>query len=191
MRTRQNNLRRWRGFSLVEVLISFTVFGLMIGVIASAFVTISRTYRYGYQLMNAQKNLRFVLESVTREVKEGYGYYKDPNSLYFSFSDKDGNLVEYYVDETGQFIRKQGNELLPVISQDLKVSSGFIETRCTAPLSGCQPQVTFVFAIQPKGILRSEPRRRRGERAIQSRVSQVSFTTILQTTIVQRQVATN
>ncbi|KKU09880.1 MAG: hypothetical protein UX61_C0006G0010 [Parcubacteria group bacterium GW2011_GWA2_46_7] len=169
MRLIKNNLRSRSGFTMIEILISFVIFGLMMGVISSSFVTISRTYRYGYLLVNAQKNLRFVLESMTREIKEGSQYYKNPGSLYFSFIDKDGNQVEYYVDTEGDLIRKQAAEELPVIALDLKVSDAIIDVRCTAPSSGCQPRVTFIFTIQP-------------------RAGQIDFKTILQTTIVQRQV---
>ena len=51
---------------MVEILVSLTIFSLVIGVVSAGFVTISRAYQYGYLVVNAQKNLRFVLESMTR-----------------------------------------------------------------------------------------------------------------------------
>lgn len=152
---------------MVEILVSLTIFSLVIGVVSAGFVTISRAYQYGYLVVNAQKNLRFVLESMTREIKEGSQYYSFEGAVGFSFLDKDGNTVEYYVDADQNFIRQQGEEELPVIAQDLRVAEAMIETRCTVAESLCQPQVTFVLTIEP-------------------RVSQVQFKTVLQTTIVQR-----
>lgn len=135
------------GFSLVEVLITFTLFALLIGVVVNSLLVVFRSHRYIFSSLEAQANLRFVLETMTREIKEGSNLNFNPATKTLSFVNKEGQQVEYFLSQEKIF-RRQGAELLPVTAETLKIIK-FDVAGCWRS-SNCQPSVTLLFQIRSR-----------------------------------------
>lgn len=147
MKTENRKLKTHKGFTLVEVMIAFTIFGILAGVITGALLNVFRSHLLIFNTLNSQANLRFLLETMTREVKEGSGLAFDAETNIFSFVNKDGRQVSYYL-EGGVVLRAENSEILPITSQDLIVEK-FDVAGCWQNPS-CQPSLTLLFKVRPK-----------------------------------------
>lgn len=148
---------------------AFTIFAIVVSVSSSVFLDVSRSFRFFIGYLHSQNNLRFVMESMTREIKEGYNYQEVPNG--FRFTNDKGKTITYAVSE-GRLFRREGEVELPVTDARLNVNDFSVVLVCAGGGS-CQPRVTFIIRISPRFS------------AID--LSRFSFT--LQTTITQRRLA--
>ena len=136
------------GFTFVEMVISFTLFSMLMTVVSSVFITVSKNYIFFSSYITELSNLRFVLERTSREVKEGYNY-QVPASGQFTFINKDLQNVSYYLDANGRIYRSAQGIVLPITDERLRVQS--FETILACPSgSGCQPVATFVLKLAPR-----------------------------------------
>ncbi len=141
-------LRKTRpGFTLVEVMIAFTIFGILASVITGALLNVFRSHLFIFNTLNSQANLRFLLETMTREIKEGNNLAFDAGTNTLSFANKDGRRVRYYL-EASAVLRAENGEILPITSQDLLVEK-FDVAGCWEN-SSCQPSVTLLFKVRPR-----------------------------------------
>ncbi|MEW5805599.1 MAG: prepilin-type N-terminal cleavage/methylation domain-containing protein [Patescibacteria group bacterium] len=135
------------GFTLAEVLISFTIFGLLIGVVTGTLISVFRSHRYIFNSLDSQANLRFILETMTREIKEGSNLNFNPQTKTLSFLNKDGQGVEYFLDQ-GKMFRREGTEVLPITSESLEITRFDVAGCWQRP--NCQPSVTLLFQVKPE-----------------------------------------
>ncbi|KKQ98882.1 MAG: hypothetical protein UT24_C0032G0012 [Candidatus Woesebacteria bacterium GW2011_GWB1_39_12] len=141
-------LRKTRpGFTLVELMITFTIFGILTGVITGVLLNVFRSHLFVFNSLNSQANLRFLLETMTREIKEGNNLSFNQGTKTISFTNKDGQDVAYYL-ENSAISRRENGEILPITSQDLIVEK-FDVSGCWQS-STCQPSVTVFFKVRPK-----------------------------------------
>lgn len=61
MKTENRKLKTHKGFTLVEVMIAFTIFGILAGVITGALLNVFRSHLLIFNTLNSQANLRFLL----------------------------------------------------------------------------------------------------------------------------------
>ncbi|OGY39338.1 MAG: hypothetical protein A2418_01575 [Candidatus Brennerbacteria bacterium RIFOXYC1_FULL_41_11] len=142
------------GFTLVEVMISFTLFGLLVGVITGSLINVFRSHFYVFSTLNSQANLRFLLETMTREIKEGNNLVFDSEARTLSFANKDNSLVSYYL-EHGVVYRNEGAETLPITSNDLDVLKFDVAGCFDSAL--CQPSVTLLLEISQRVRFQNQP----------------------------------
>ena len=90
------------GFTFVEMVISFTLFSMLMTVVSSVFITVSKNYNFFSSYITGLSNLRFVLEPTSREVKEGYNYQVPANG-HSTFINKDLQNVSYSLASNGRF----------------------------------------------------------------------------------------
>ena len=147
MKTENGKLKTKKGFTLVEVMIAFTIFGILAGVITGVLLSVFRSHLFIFNTLNSQANLRFLLETMTREIKEGrgLGFDADTNTLFFT--NKDGRQVSYYLQD-GAVLRAENSEILPITSQDLVVEKFDVAGCLQTP--SCQPSVTLLFKVRPR-----------------------------------------
>ncbi len=167
---RNKNLNFKKAFTLPEILVSLFIFSIAITLLIPIFINISRSYRAIAGFINAQNNLRFVLELMTREIKEGTNYQK-PSYGVFSFINQDGEKIKYqlknYVIE-----RSVNGMTYPLTDKRLEVKDFDVILFCQNNDLTCQPRVTFIIKIEPASEIESE------------KFSSFSFA--LQTSITQR-----
>ena len=61
--------RRASGFTLVEILVVMTIFGVVIGAVYSLYITHQKTSYVQEDLVDLQQNLRIAMDSITRDMR--------------------------------------------------------------------------------------------------------------------------
>ncbi len=167
---KNRNSKFKKAFTLPEILVSISIFSVAITLLIPIFINISRSYRAIAGFINAQNNLRFVLESMTREIKEGSDYQNTGTGV-FLFTDQDNKKIEYRLKD-GVIYRSVSNTTYPLTDNRLKVSDFKAILHCPNNDLTCQPRVTFIIKIEPTSEIDNE------------KFSSFSFA--LQTSITQR-----
>lgn len=118
------------GFTLIEVMVSVSVFAIILTVGIGSLLTINNAYRKSQTERVVIDNLNFALESMSRELRTGHDYncggVCDPNgNSTIKFINSDGNTVMYNFDLNGGQgrITKDGTGLTDpsfVVIDDLK-----------------------------------------------------------------------
>ena len=65
--------RRVQGFSLVEILVSLTVFGLVMAAAGVAFISIYKNWQRQRDYLQCIENARWAMEFMTNEIRKGGG----------------------------------------------------------------------------------------------------------------------
>ncbi len=88
-----------RGFTLVEMMVSLTIFAVVLGVVFSFMHNTSTSYQKTRQKVQYQQSLRAVISLMTREIRSTGC---DPNSVGFDqFNQADALLLECMMDLNG------------------------------------------------------------------------------------------
>ncbi len=151
LRTRKRNtLKRQQnlGFSLIELMVSLTIFSILMVVSVGTLLTLIDANAKAQALSSATTNLSFALDSITREIRTGH-YYRceenlnsylpgnegvlapkdctEENSITF-IRDRDGYKIGYRLNEEGR-IEQQTEEpdgdatgWEPITSTDIQIS---------------------------------------------------------------------
>ncbi len=67
-----------KGFTLIEMLVTVTLFAIIITIAVGSFTNAERTERQVSSLISAQSNVSLALEQMTREIRTGYLFCHDP-----------------------------------------------------------------------------------------------------------------
>ena len=151
---RNKNLKFKKAFTLPEILVSLFIFSIAITLLIPIFINISRSYRAIAGFINAQNNLRFVLQSMTGEIKEGTDYQK-PSEGVFSFINQDNEEVKYLLNNNVIY-RSVNSTTYSLTDNRLKVSNFKVVLDCPNNDLTCQPRVTFIIKIEPASKIESE-----------------------------------
>lgn len=73
-------LNKQSGFTLIEVLVSLSIFTMVVTAAVSVLLTMVDANNKAQNLQSAMTNLSFVLDSMTREIRTGSDYYCQNNS---------------------------------------------------------------------------------------------------------------
>ena len=71
---------RARGFTLVELMVSLTIFSIVMMVSTGTLLVLIDVNAKAQALYSATSNLSFALDSMTREMRTGYHYYCDDSN---------------------------------------------------------------------------------------------------------------
>ena len=74
-RTLKNRIHRSRAFTLVELMVSLSIFSIVMLISTSTLLIMIDANAKAQALYSASTNLSFALDSITREIRMGYGYH--------------------------------------------------------------------------------------------------------------------
>ncbi len=148
------------GFTLVEMMVSISLFTVVLLIASSAFLSVVNADRKARATRIAMDNLNLTLEDMSRRIKTGTGYSCGAVSDVadcsmgkesISFYGQDGVLVTYKKDGTG-ITRQIGGTLSPLLVTapeikiiDLKfVVGGSTKVTSTGGIDGTQPYVVIL-----------------------------------------------
>ncbi len=95
-----------RGFTLIEVMVSVSIFAIITTVGIGALLSINNSYKRSRSQRTAVDSLTFILDSMSRDIRTGSQYncnpggvnpdcYTTSGSTEFQFRDQDGRIVTY------------------------------------------------------------------------------------------------
>ena len=135
------------GFTLPEMLVAFTIFSMVISVTSAVFLNVSRSYRIASGFFNAQQTMRYAMELMTYEVKEG-AQYEMPTQNQFRFTDENNKSILYFVNDEQLMRKEDAAAPIPFTDTRLRVTGFSVVIPASNP--GVQPRVTFLITIAPK-----------------------------------------
>jgi prepilin-type N-terminal cleavage/methylation domain-containing protein len=147
----KNKKNNQRGFTLIEMLVSVTLFSVVLIVILGSIMTIADSNKKARSLMSVTNNLNFAVDSMIRSFKTG-----DAESNFVTNNEEcfetyetdyilddfgDPRFVEYCLDEGGIKKRVDGGQLVALTSSDVNIEYlKFIDNSI-----GDQPMLTIVI----------------------------------------------
>ncbi len=165
-----------KGFTLMEVMVSVSIFAIIITVGIGSLLTIFGTLQKTRTDQQTMDSLSFVLDTMTRRIRTGFDYEGDASTITFKDQDYDGIINTTPVTYTVQ-ANPLDNDALQLFATDvtgtfnitpdnLIINSFGIEITGTDPTDGIQPMVQ----IHLSGILKNG--KRESPMSLQATVSQ-------------------
>ena len=125
-----------RAFTMVELLISMTLFVVLISIAAGGFIKALRTQRAVVALMEANDNVSFALEQMAREFRTGYNFSKISDTE-IQFVNAHNEVVWYRLNEDSL---ERGIEDVRLIRTYKKITADNVKVaRFNINLSGENP----------------------------------------------------
>lgn len=87
------------GFTLIEIMVSVSIFVIVAFIVTSVFLTVADASRKAQEIKVAMDNLSFALDNMTIKIREGINY-DQVGSNDFSFLDRNGDPLTYRLNET-------------------------------------------------------------------------------------------
>lgn len=133
-----------KGFTLLEMLVSVGVFAIFIGLGAGLFVSVLRGERHAAAFRAVQENIRFSMETMSREMRTGKGFSLLGSEL--SFTNARGESVRYRL-QRGVIERSANGGLSfgPMTSDRVHVATFTFRLSGEAKSDQKQPRVTMLI----------------------------------------------
>ena len=160
-----NRTETEKGFTLMEVMVSVSIFAIIITVGIGSLLTIFGTLQKTKNDQQTMDSLSFVLDTMTRRIRTGYDYTGDSSTI--TFKDQDYGTTNVPVTYTVQ-ANPLDNDALQLFMTDvtgtfditpdnLIINNFSIEITGTDPNDGIQPMVQIHLAGVLKNGKRESP----------------------------------
>ena len=145
------------GFTLVELLVSFTLFTIIMSIITSIFITSHRAERNIAALILVNDNTYMAIEQMARDIRDGRDFdFTSPildevncSGNCFGFTGRSGEKIIYDLDTGNHTIRRRVGSSLPknLTADNVNVQSFSAISTCVSPI-----KVTLNLKVSPKGL---------------------------------------
>lgn len=140
------NKNKQTGFTLIELIVAIGIFGLVVVMTVSIFVSALISQRRIISLRNIEDNVRFVLESMAREIRTGKNFSGSVNSL--SFTNAKGESIMYRLNnKTIEKSSDGGANYSIVTGPEVTVDYLNFYLLGQAPGDGLEPRVTITVGV--------------------------------------------
>jgi len=121
------NTKYKKGFTLVEVLVSVSLFIMAIIAISQVYISVVRSERLAYALLNSENNIRNTLESMARSFRLGKDFELTGNGRQICFEyflDGGWQRVCYRLSQPGSTLQKfyKDGSFVSILDPQLTVS---------------------------------------------------------------------
>lgn len=138
-----------KGFTLVELLVSVGLFGIVVATATGIFTSALRGQRALVALMAANDNVELTLEQAAREVRTGFSFVA-PSSGRLEFTNARGEAVAYEFDALGKrVVREVDGVALPITGRNVSVERlrFLLDPQLSSPTNS--PRITIVIQVTP------------------------------------------
>ena len=145
-----------RGFTLVEVLVAVGIFLLTILAISQIFITVIRSEKLAYALLNTENNIRNNLELIAKTVRMGKNFQplpSDKGELCFDYYlDNQWQRLCYKFDISSQVLSRSlnGGDYEPLLDPQVKIISGHFYQLG----EGSTSQLSFIIQLEAQITVR-------------------------------------
>jgi len=129
------------GFTMIELLIAMSLFLVLISVSVGGFIRSLQTQRTIIGLMEASDSISLVLEKMTREMRDGYGFTQASGSA-IQFVNRYGQSVVYSLNGTA--IERNGQKLT---ADNVNITNFFVKLSNIDYGEGSQPRITMGLSV--------------------------------------------
>lgn len=132
-----------KGFTLIEMIVSVTVFSVAIIMIMVSYLNLSDIQRKASALRTVNDNVNFAMELMTLEIIRGKNFNSCSACGTLSFLDKNSNTITYSFNGVNKSIERTFNIDPPVrlTSLDVEINSLVFDVNGEAIGDSTQPQV--------------------------------------------------
>lgn len=147
------NLKFKKGFTLVELLVAMSLFLVLIGIATGGFIRVLRTQRAIPELMAVNDNAVLTLEQMAREIRTGYNFSKiSENELQFVNAN---NIVVFYRLNEGAIERGTEDPFLrrtykKITADNIRVLNFNISLLGDSAGDGFPPRITITLSVTGK-----------------------------------------
>lgn len=152
------DMNKERGFTLIELVVSFTIFIALISFTTLTFTQTLRTGRVISDLNASMNSIAFVTEQMMREIRTGTDFENFAGEETIRFTNANDERVSYKKinnDGIGRCVGNCNTDLVyeALTSPDVKISNLKFILRGTRRGDSSAPRITIVTAVAgPKGI---------------------------------------
>ena len=148
-----NFRKRQKAFTLVEVLVSVGLFVMAIIALSQVYISVIRSERIAYALLNSENNIRNSLESITRSFRLGKNFEPLANGKTMCFDyymDADWQNICYRFNEDYQTLerRYQTGQYMSLLDPQLKVN--YLQFYIKGGTSDSQASIIVVLEVSTK-----------------------------------------
>ncbi len=116
-----------KGFTLVEVLVSVSLFVMVMIALSQVYISVIRSERIAYALLNSENNIRNILESMARSFRLGKDFELTGNGRQICFEyflDGEWQRICYRFNQPGSTLQKfyKDGPYVSILDPQLKVS---------------------------------------------------------------------
>lgn len=145
--------RREGGFTLIEVMVSVSIFTIVVLVGISSLLTVNNSFRRSQNQRAAIDNLSFATESIMREVRIGREYACSAQCSYFKFTTFDQDEREIFVDPDSNgvnrlVLRDNGQQDQYLTSDEITITDLQFIIEGNSPTDARQPIVYMSISAE-------------------------------------------
>ncbi|MDE2000963.1 MAG: four helix bundle protein [Patescibacteria group bacterium] len=142
-----------KGFTLVELLVTMTLFLVVVSIATSVFISTLRTQRETVALIAANSNASLTLEQMSREIRTGTGFVMKGSDL--AFTNAKSESVEYHLDSGTHTLQRStdgGATFLPLTADNVSVQRATFRLWNGDPAVPYPPRITIALGVGAVGV---------------------------------------
>ncbi|GAW94137.1 prepilin-type N-terminal cleavage/methylation domain-containing protein [Calderihabitans maritimus] len=97
--------RDTRGFTLVEVILTSVIIGLLLGGVYTLLSGGMRSWQVSEGRIDVQQNVRIAVSRIVREIREARQVHEDSDAANLFLVDREGRIIWYYLHSSGDLRR--------------------------------------------------------------------------------------
>jgi len=140
-----------RGFTMIELLVTMTLFLIIIGAVSAIFIQSMKTQRLTLALIAVNDDASLALEQMTREIRTGFNFCPvggadscSPSKLVFENSAGEDIIYDL---KNGALVKSVNGILKPITSGDVKISRLAFIVSGQAASDNERPFVTIAMTV--------------------------------------------
>jgi prepilin-type N-terminal cleavage/methylation domain-containing protein len=139
-----------KGFTVIELMVSMSMFLILIGVATGTFLETLRTQKIITELSAANNNATQAVEQISREIRTGYNFDQSAPPNILSFVNYKNEIVTYKLENNSIVRSNSGNAGNTITAQEVKVKRFNVYVITGANIMS---RVTIIMSIEgPKNI---------------------------------------